>query len=313
MKLFTGNSRLRSLKCFFSIIFLFVLTAKPYAQQVQSGDVIKLSGNIANQITRIGDKAKAMYAENIDNPYIPTKINNEYTLETTKEKLTLSLKKYVNYYFASRVPAYRNLNTNLTFKKIDNPKVTNDYIFFTSDKIKSPSDTVYIYYKDIVNRQIIYYVKIADNGFYTPYIKMGEYLITCGGKEMADFIFYMQHQYAVKSYHLDLENFKALAAKYHASNEKPEVSEEQRKLLIQGNTMNEKMYYDEAMNYYDKAIAINPISSPNSYYNYALIAAVAEKYELAILNMKKYLLLMPDAEDARAAQDKIYEWETFTK
>jgi len=25
--------------------------------------------------------------------------------------------------------------------------------------------------------------------------------------------------------------------------------------------------------------------------------------------MKKYLMLMPDAEDARAAQDKIYEWE----
>jgi tetratricopeptide (TPR) repeat protein len=297
----------------FLFLFLFVLVPTIYAQQIQSEDILKLTGNITNQLNKIGDKAKAKYAENIDNPYIPAKINSEYTLEKTKENLRLAFRKYVNYYFASKVPAYRNLNSNITFKKIDNPKVTDDYMFFTADKVKNSNDTVFIRYKDIVNRQIIYYVKIADNGFYTPYVKMGEHLITCGGKEMADYIFYMQHQYALKFYQNDLENFKTLAAKYQTMIEKPEVSEEQRKLIIQGNTMNEKMYYDEAINYYDKAIAVNPVSSPNSYYNYALIAAVAEKYELAILNMKKYLLLMPNAEDARAAQDKIYEWETFTK
>jgi len=27
--------------------------------------------------------------------------------------------------------------------------------------------------------------------------------------------------------------------------------------------------------------------------------------------MKKYLMLVPDAEDARGAQDKIYEWEAW--
>jgi hypothetical protein len=29
--------------------------------------------------------------------------------------------------------------------------------------------------------------------------------------------------------------------------------------------------------------------------------------------MKKYLMLVPDAADAREAQDKIYEWEAFIK
>jgi hypothetical protein len=29
--------------------------------------------------------------------------------------------------------------------------------------------------------------------------------------------------------------------------------------------------------------------------------------------MKKYLLLEPDASDARGAQDKIYEWEIMTQ
>jgi hypothetical protein len=41
----------------------------------------------------------------------------------------------------------------------------------------------------------------------------------------------------------------------------------------------------------------------------ALIAAQMGMYKYAILNMKKYLMLTPSAEDARAAQDKIYVWE----
>ncbi len=306
-------SRVRCFKCSIQILFLFVFLSGSYSQQVSSGDVLQFSGNAANEINKIGDKAKAMYAENIDNPYIPTKINKEYTLETTKEKLILAFKKYVNYYWTSKVPAYRNLNTNYTFKKTANAKITDDYISFTAEDPKNAIDTVHIYYKDVVNRQIIYYVKIADNGFYMPYVQIAEHLITCGGKDMADYIFYMQHRYALKFYQEDLERFKIIAADYQKLAVKPEINEEQRKLLVQGNSMNDKMFYDHAINYYDQAIAINPVSSPNSYYNYALIAAVAEKYELAILNLKKYLLLLPEAEDARAVQDKIYEWEALIK
>jgi len=36
-----------------------------------------------------------------------------------------------------------------------------------------------------------------------------------------------------------------------------------------------------------------------------------ELYTFAITYMKKYLMLVPDAKDARGAQDKIYEWETM--
>lgn len=306
-------SRVRCFKYLIQLLFLFVFLPGANSQQISTGDVLQFSGNVANEFNKIGDKAKAMYAENIDNPYIPTIINKEYTLETTKEKLILAFKKYVNYYWASNVPAYRNLNTNNTFKKIANAKITDDYIFFTAEKPKNASDTVNIYYKDIVNRQIIYYVKIADNGFYMPYVQIAEHLITCGGKDMADYIFYMQQRYALKFYQEDLERFKIIAADYLKLTVKPEITEEQRKLLVQGNGMNDKMFYDQAISYYDQAIAINPVSSPNSYYNYALIAGVAGKYELAILNLKKYLLLLPEAEDARAVQDKIYEWEALMK
>ncbi len=45
------------------------------------------------------------------------------------------------------------------------------------------------------------------------------------------------------------------------------------------------------------------------YFNLALLLAEEERYSEAILNMKKYLELQPNAPDARKAQDKIYIWE----
>jgi len=313
MILLIENLRVRCHFCWFYILLFFFIIKTSYAQNVQSSPVLNVANNVAGQINKIGDEAKAKYAENIDNPYIPQQINTELTYEAARLKLIEDLRKYVNYYFASKVPAYRNLSDNFTIRNIKNGNVTDNYIMFTSGKDNHSKDTVYINYKDIINRQIIYYVKVTEGGFYMPYVKIGDHILTCGGKEVADLIFYMQHRYAVKAYEKDFESFKTIAANYQKLSEKPEMSEEQRKLIIQGNKMNSQLNYDYAMLYYDKAIALNPISSPDSYYNYALIAALAEKYELAILNMKKYLLLFPNAEDVRTAQDKIYEWETFIK
>jgi tetratricopeptide (TPR) repeat protein len=262
------------------------------------------------EINKAGDEAKAKYAENIDKPYIPVKVNPDYNLEEVKTLLTTDLKKYVNYYSVSKVPAYRNLSTGTTIKKIANGEVTNDYLRFTSTDKK---DTISIHYKDIVNHQISYFVKITEGGFYMPYVRVKDHLLTCGGKEVADLLFYMQHQYAVKYYQEDLENFKSVAQKYLESSEKPVMKDDQRKLFVQGNAMNKKLDYEEALIYYDRAISLNPVSYPEGYYNYALVAAMSEKYELAILNMKKYLLLMPNAQDSIAARDKIYEWEALTE
>jgi tetratricopeptide (TPR) repeat protein len=146
-----------------------------------------------------------------------------------------------------------------------------------------------------------------------PYVRVKDHLLTCGGKEVAELIFYMQHMYAVKYYALDLENFKKTAENYQALSEKPVMTEEQRKLFVQGNAMNEKHDYGAAIIYYDQALSMNPISYPSGYYNLAIIASLAERYEFAIHNMKKYLLIDPDAQDAVAARDKIYEWEAMMK
>jgi hypothetical protein len=41
----------------------------------------------------------------------------------------------------------------------------------------------------------------------------------------------------------------------------------------------------------------------------ALLFAQQNRFKSAINYMKQYLMLVPDAPDARSAQDKIYEWK----
>ncbi len=107
----------------------------------------------------------------------------------------------------------------------------------------------------------------------------------------------------------ELEEFRILSQNFRELPEKPSITEEQRKFLVQANAQNDNKKYTEALVLYEKAIKINPFTYPSAYYNMALISAQLKKYRYAVFNMQKYLVLAPDAEDARKAQDKIYEWE----
>ncbi len=107
----------------------------------------------------------------------------------------------------------------------------------------------------------------------------------------------------------DSTHFSTLAAKYREAEVKPTVSEEQRKYIVQANSFAKDKRYAEAMEAYKKAIAIDLVAYPQAYYNMALLCVEKKDFEMAVKNMKKYLLLLPGAPDARAAQDKIYEWE----
>jgi tetratricopeptide (TPR) repeat protein len=122
----------------------------------------------------------------------------------------------------------------------------------------------------------------------------------------------MQYYYGNKYCIEELTRFKQTADNYQTLAVKPTMSEDQRKCIIQANALNDNKEYQAAIQYYDKAFALNPVSYPAGYYNLALIAGLAGNYNYAILNMKKYLLLLPDAPDAREAQDKIYGWEVLT-
>ncbi|TSA40457.1 MAG: tetratricopeptide repeat protein [Verrucomicrobiales bacterium] len=103
-------------------------------------------------------------------------------------------------------------------------------------------------------------------------------------------------------------DFEKVAERYIAANPKPPLSEDLRKLSVQAEFAFQKKQYDEAVSLYGQALAIAPWW-PKGRFNRALLLSELERYEQAIAEMKKYLMLVPGAQDARAAQDRIYQWE----
>ncbi len=116
-----------------------------------------------------------------------------------------------------------------------------------------------------------------------------------------------------KEHEKQLALFESKAAEYRALAVKPQVSEEQRKLIVQANALNQQKDYTGAIRLYLKALDLAPVSYPGAYFNLALLSAQVKRYNAAITYMKQYLLLVPDAPDARSARDKIYEWELKMK
>lgn len=107
--------------------------------------------------------------------------------------------------------------------------------------------------------------------------------------------------------------FEKTAEHYRSLAVKPQISEDERRYLVQANLLSKQKEYSKAIEMFQKALEIDPTAYPAAYFNMALLAAQDSRYCMAIANMKMYLLLEPDAEDARSAQDKIYEWELLMK
>ena len=128
-------------------------------------------------------------------------------------------------------------------------------------------------------------------------------------KRLSDALFYIQHQLNEQKYRIELKQFEPQAAQYRTLKVKPPISEDQRRYVVQANTFNKQRQYLKAIEMYNKVIELDNTAYSAAYLNVALLSAIIQKYDAAIYYMKKYLLLEPDAKDARSAQDKIYEWE----
>lgn len=93
---------------------------------------------------------------------------------------------------------------------------------------------------------------------------------------------------------------------------KPATPELARKYSIQAEAYFAEKDYVHAIKAYEKAIGIAPWS-PRERFNLALLLGEQQQYQGAIYNMQAYLKLLPGADDARAAQDKIYVWQGKSK
>lgn len=103
--------------------------------------------------------------------------------------------------------------------------------------------------------------------------------------------------------------FVQQAAAYRALTVKPPLAEDMRRLIVQAETLRQRKDTDGAIDLFRKAIGHDATAYPAAYFNLALLYELQAEYPRAIDSMRKYLALQPDAPDARAAQDKIYEWE----
>ena len=107
-------------------------------------------------------------------------------------------------------------------------------------------------------------------------------------------------------------SFREIADRYRRMPVKPSLPEEARKYKVQAERAVENKRFGEAADRYADALVAAPWW-PEGHFNRALILGEMGHYGKAIKEMKKYLMLVPDAADARAAQDRIYEWEGLAR
>jgi len=110
----------------------------------------------------------------------------------------------------------------------------------------------------------------------------------------------------------DAAAFDAAVEWYRAQSASPEIPESARRYKVRAEAaVREQRYADSAREFAD-ALALAPWW-PQGHYNRALVLAEAGRIDEAIAEMGRYLRLVPDATNARQAQDKIYLWEASSK
>jgi tetratricopeptide (TPR) repeat protein len=127
-----------------------------------------------------------------------------------------------------------------------------------------------------------------------------------GGQQFVDAIYVLKAR-AISEDKFDA-NFEKVARDYRNALTKPEFPEEARKYYVQAEDAVREMKFDDAADLYGETLNIAPWW-PEGHFNRALILGEVGDFNNAVIEMKRYLLLVPEAPNARAVQDKIYIWE----
>ena len=106
----------------------------------------------------------------------------------------------------------------------------------------------------------------------------------------------------------EIASFDSVVEQFRGGAARPEFPEEARRARVQAESAVRDKRYGDAVDRYEAALKIAPWW-PEGRFNRAMMLGETERFTEAIREMKKYLALVPEATNARAAQDKIYEWE----
>lgn len=127
-------------------------------------------------------------------------------------------------------------------------------------------------------------------------------------QRLADALLTLKAAAAPEALALEQQRFDAIVRQYREADPKPGVTEDMRRYEVQAEAAIQGKQFEQAAELYDKALEIAPWW-PQAHFNRALLLESLEQYGLAVDEMQRYLALAPDAPNARAAQDKIYQWE----
>lgn len=276
---------------YFRILFLMILMVSSACIKLYCQDIKNPTDNLITQPDNEGlKKAKLHLAGLLDNNKTIIKVivdnvynNTAFTLGSPSEVLL----------FEDRVEMYFKNNKGVTFH------------------------TVIIYFSDILE----YRIKTQSIKSRTDYgaliteihLKLGIVSIVMNLENnntmelMSDLLNFIKT--TLNEERFNMAKFESIAAQYQSLKEKPSISEEQRKYIVQANAFTRLLQYDKAIILYHKAIELNPISYPEAYLNMALLSGQTNRFYAAIDFMKKFLLLEPEISDVKMAQEKIKDWE----
>lgn len=175
------------------------------------------------------------------------------------------------------------------YENMTKPKLRYETRLLNDDRLKISLDS---------KRQISRYVTFMD-----PYPWSGE-----KARLYADALYRLQLEYARANGPAAEMRFDEALKKYLSANPKPEFPEEARRFKVQAEAAVREKRFENAYERFSEALNIVPWW-PEGRFNIALVLGELNSYKSAIREMKRYLQLVPGAPDARAAQDKIYEWE----
>jgi tetratricopeptide (TPR) repeat protein len=119
-------------------------------------------------------------------------------------------------------------------------------------------------------------------------------------------------QWSEAAAHAETAELDAVIAAYRAASPKPELPEDARRFKVQAEAAVREQRYADAAEAFRAALKLAPWW-PQGRFNRALILAELGRHAEAIEEMKRYLALVPDAANARHAQDKVYEWEAAAR
>lgn len=126
------------------------------------------------------------------------------------------------------------------------------------------------------------------------------------GRTLADAVWLMSRKIAPPDPATDAEFLASVAAARTTGDR----SEAQRRTVVQADALLKENRRWDALRLYVDGLKLSP-DWALGYYNLALIYASYEMYPEAITEMRRYLYLAPQADDAREVQDQIYAWEAL--